>query len=144
MAKSIQQGELGAVGEAVWVSLLLTVNCTDTCSGVEQEGLLTVLNFLGEDITMTKTSWFSGVALATAVLSLGVAAPVFATGSGQRPIESTGLLSEGSALHISSPEVVAARRCVNRRVYHAGYYTRGIFGRRVYHKPYYSTKRVCY
>ena len=93
---------------------------------------------------MNKTSLFSGIAIATAVLSLGVAVPVFATGSEQRPIESTGLLSEGSALQISSPELMAARHCVNQRVYHPGYYTRGVFGRRVYHKPYYTTRRVCY
>jgi hypothetical protein len=93
---------------------------------------------------MTKTSLFSGIAIATAVLGLGVAAPVFATGLQQRSIESTGLLSEHSALPISSPELVAARRCVLRRVYHPSYYTRGVLGRRVYHKGYYTTRRVCY
>ncbi len=92
---------------------------------------------------MTKTSLFSGIVLATAVLSLGVPGSVFATGSEQRPIAQNGLLSEHSALQSSSPELIAAWRCVNRRVYHPAHYTRGILGRRVYHKGYYSTKRVC-
>ena len=39
------------MGKAVWVSLLLTVNCTDTCNGVEQGGLLNFLNFLVENIS---------------------------------------------------------------------------------------------
>ena len=93
---------------------------------------------------MTKTSLFSGIALATVFLGLGVASPVFATGSEQRPIESTRLLSEHSALQVSSPELIAARHCVNQRAYHPAHYTRGVFGRKVYHKAYYSTKRVCY
>jgi hypothetical protein len=92
---------------------------------------------------MIKVPLFSGIALATAVLGLGVASPVFATGLEQRAIESTELSAEHSALQVSSPELIAARHCFNKRVYHPAYYTRGVLGRRVYHKAYYTTQRVC-
>jgi len=96
---------------------------------------------------MNKTSLFSGIALATTVLGLGMASPVFAKGFEPRASEmSTASLSGHSGLlPTPSPQLIAARRCINRRVYHKAYYTRryGIAGKRVYHPGYYTTERVC-
>lgn len=101
---------------------------------------------------MRSTSFFSRISLATAVLSLGMAIPVVAAGleqveSNSKAVEmSAQPLSERSELsQTPSSGLVALRRCVNRRVYHRGYYTRSfpLVGRRVYHPGYYTTQRVC-
>ncbi len=106
--------------------------------------LWTFLNFLVKDIMKNKTSLFSGIALLTTALGLSLAIPVFATGFEQRVGDtSAGLSPENSQLLPTSPQLIARRNCVNRRIYHAAYYTRGVFGRRVFHKAYYQTKRVC-
>ncbi len=46
-------------------------------------------------------------------------------------------------LQTFSPELIAARHCVIKRVYHKGYYYYAN-GRRHYHAAYYSNQRVCY
>jgi len=96
---------------------------------------------------MNKTSLFSGIALTTAVLGLGMASPMVATSVEPRSSEiSTGFVSGHSELlQTPSSELIAERHCFNKRVYHQGYYYRrfGIVGRRRYHPGYYTTKRVC-
>ena len=96
---------------------------------------------------MNKTSLFSGIALATAVLGLGMASPVLATSVEPRLSEiSTGFVSGHSELlQTHSSDLIAERRCFYRRVYHQGYYSRrfGVVGRRTYHPGYYTNKRVC-
>ncbi len=96
---------------------------------------------------MNKTSLFSGIAIATAVLGFGVTSSVLATSVEPRSSEiSTGSVSGHSELlPTHSSDLIAERHCFNRRVYHQGYYSRrfGIVGRRTYHPGYYTTKRVC-
>ncbi len=81
---------------------------------------------------MKTISGFSKIAL-TAVLGFGMAIPVVAA------------TSEQVQTSIPSAQLIAARRCVYKRVYHPGYYTRryGLVGKRIYHPGYYTTKRVC-
>lgn len=95
---------------------------------------------------MNKTSLFSGIALVTAVLGLGMASPMVATSVEPRsPDISTGFVSGHSELTPLS-KLIAARRCFIRRVYHKGHYSRrlGIVGRKTYHPAYYTSKRVCH
>ncbi|MHC5673034.1 hypothetical protein [Nostoc sp.] len=97
---------------------------------------------------MNKTSLFSGIALVTVVLGLGMASPMVATSVEPRsPDISTGFVSGHSELLQTPPsELIAARRCFLRRVYHKGHSSRrfGIVGRKTYHPGYYTTKRVCH
>lgn len=84
------------------------------------------------DFHMKTISCFSKIAL-TAALGLGMAIPVVAA------------TNEQVQTPIPSTQLVAARRCVYKRIYHPGHYTRrfGLVGKRVYHPGYYTTKRVC-
>ena len=96
---------------------------------------------------MNKTSLFSRITLATAVLGLGMASPSIAASSLAKSVEMpTGQVSGHSEL-LQTPNnmLIARRTCVVRRVYHKGYYSRrlGIVGRKQYHPGYYTTKRVC-
>lgn len=97
---------------------------------------------------MNKTSLFSGIALVTAVLGLGMASPMVATSVEPRsPNISTGFVSGHSELLQTPPsKLIAARRCFIRQVYHKGHSSRrfGIVGRKTYHRGYYTTKRVCH
>lgn len=81
---------------------------------------------------MKTLSCFSKVALTT-VLGLGMTIPVVAA------------TNEQVQAPIPSAQLMAARHCVYKRVYHPAHYTRslGIVGKRVYHPAYYTTKRVC-
>lgn len=93
---------------------------------------------------MRKISFVSGITLLAAVAGLGVTSPSLASGVGTNI--STGLVSEQpQLLQTPSKQLIAARHCYIRRVYHKGYYTRkfGIVGRRQYHSGYYTTERVC-
>lgn len=95
---------------------------------------------------MNKKSLFSGIAIATAILGLGMANPVEATSSIAKTAEMSPKVSGHSQLlQTPSSELIAYRRCSIRRVYHKGYYSRrfGIVGRRQYHPGYYTSKRVC-
>lgn len=81
---------------------------------------------------MKKISSLSKIALTT-VLGLGMAIPVVAA------------THEQVQARTPSAQLMAARRCVYKRVYHPGHYTRkfGLVGKRVYHPGYYTTKRAC-
>ena len=95
---------------------------------------------------MNKKSLFSRIAIATAVLGLGMANPVEATSAAAKTAEMSSEVSGHSQLlQTPSSELIAYRHCYLRRVYHQGYYTRrfGFMGRRQYHPGYYTSKRVC-
>lgn len=96
---------------------------------------------------MNKTSLLSGIALAAAVVGLSMASPVIATNALAKPDSmSKGLLLEHSEL-LQTPDsqLIAARRCFYKKVYHKGYYERrfGVVGRKQYHPAYYTSQRVC-
>ncbi|MDF5718785.1 MAG: hypothetical protein PUP93_34210 [Rhizonema sp. NSF051] len=95
---------------------------------------------------MNKKSLFSGIAIATAVLGLGMTNPVEATSSIAKTADiSSEVSGRSQLLQTPSSELIAYRRCRTVRVYHRGSSSRrfGIVGRRQYRPGYYTTRRVC-
>lgn len=92
---------------------------------------------------MNKISFFSGIAIVTAVLGLGMAIPVLAAGTDS--VDSTSPLAEVSGQTLTpSSQLIAYQRCYYKQVRHPAYYTRQGNGRRgVFHKAYYTRERVC-
>ncbi|MBO3462510.1 hypothetical protein G7B40_029500 [Aetokthonos hydrillicola Thurmond2011] len=93
---------------------------------------------------MKNTSLLSGITLLATVGGLGVTTPSLASGVSNNI--SAGFVSEQpQLLQTPSKELIAARRCYIRRVYHRGRYTRkfGIVGRKQYRSGYYTSERVC-
>jgi hypothetical protein len=89
---------------------------------------------------VNKKSFFSGIALVTA-LGLSMTTPAAANSSLAKSVE-LGEKGTGHSESLQQPNLIAARPCYYKRVYHKGYYSIR-HGRKQYHPGYYARERVC-